>query len=120
MWVQSHGTDSFLVVRESLGAAVRPDVPEPDHLIVGARNDLRFVSLTLYRLYRVLVACQHSDSSLRSNVPHSRCGVSATRDQQVEFWVQGATVNPAQVTVVLPHDFVLLEVPTLYLFVFTD
>ena len=43
--VSYHCPDAFFVVRQSLEALATPDVPQANHFIVAASNDLRLICL---------------------------------------------------------------------------
>lgn len=92
--VQGHRADTLLVVGESFGATVGSNVPKADHLIVGAGDDLWLVGLAFDRFDRVLVAGQHSDRGLGPDIPNPGGGVPTASDQQIQLWMQSATVDP--------------------------
>lgn len=53
----------------------------------------------------------------RAHIPDAGHGVTATGDQDVERRVQGHGVDGREVTMVLAHHLVVLQVPALDLFI---
>ena len=47
-WMCNHGPDALLVMSQCLNALALANVPQLDRLVVGAGDDLRFISLADY------------------------------------------------------------------------
>ena len=114
------GSDTFFMVRQCVQTCASPDVPSLYHFVVWACYDLRFVVLADDRLHSVWMASQAVDLQSGSNVPHPRHCISPTCHEQVKRGVQGNRVNATQMAVITAHNFVDLEVPALYHFVFSN
>ena len=116
--VVGKGSDATFVLGESFDALACSDVPETNHFVVGGCNDLRLITLTDDVFNCVGVTCKDMDLVLGTHVPDSSCGISASSDEEVELRVECECIDTTEVSVVLPDDFVLLQVPALHLLVF--
>ena len=107
----------FLVIGECINAPARSYVPQANHFVMWARNQLRFVTLRNYWLHDVSMARQTVNLRFRPHVPQSDGWVSTACSEQIEGRMEGQGENARQVTVILPNHLVLLQIPTLYLLV---
>jgi len=69
--VVDHGSHALLVVCESLNSFTLANVPESNHFVVRARDELRLIVLENDRLDDVGVARETCHLDLGSHVPQS-------------------------------------------------
>ena len=82
------GSNTLFVVSQSLADRARPDVPEFDHFVVGARDNLRLVVLHDDALNDVSVTCQAHNLVLSANVPKTDSRVSASSRHDIHGRVE--------------------------------
>ena len=78
------GSHTLLVVRQSLHAGSLPDIPQFDHLVVGARDYLWLIVLHYDTFHNISVTRHRRDLSLGAHVPETHCRVTAPRCHNVE------------------------------------
>jgi hypothetical protein len=82
-------------------------------------DNLRLVPLAEYILYSVRMSSKAMYLSLCSHIPHSSSSITATSNKDIKLWMKCKTINATQMPMVVPDYFVLLEIPTEDLFVFS-
>lgn len=113
--VEDDAADALLVVGERAHALAGGQVPQPHRRVVTAGDDLRIRRLRNDAGDGVCVSDERVDVRLRSHVPNARCRVATGGDEHIQGRVERHAVHRRQVSVIVPNDLVVLEIPALHL-----
>mmetsp|Transcript_9728 Transcript_9728/g.39391 ORF Transcript_9728/g.39391 Transcript_9728/m.39391 type:complete len:365 (+) Transcript_9728:110-1204(+) len=111
--VQRERPHALLVVRQSVLALTRGEIPELHRAVVRAGDHLRVVLLRHDGPDGVVVAGEAKHLRLGPHVPHPARAVPAASHQHVQRGVQRERVHAGEVTVVVADHLVVLQVPAL-------
>ena len=117
--MQGEGSHTLFVVSQSLGGGTSADIPKSDGLVVGPSNYLGFITLANDSFYGIRVSPKAMNLCLRPHVPNTSCSISSTCHKDIEFRMKSQRIYTAEMTVIMSHHLILLEIPAQDLLILT-
>ena len=111
--MEERTANTLLMVRQNRGGGSGDQIPRADLCICRSGHDLRLSRLGGHTVHGPAVSAQHHHLRLGADVPDAADRVPASGEDDIQRGVRGDAVDPAQMSVVIADNLVILQIPAL-------